>query len=442
MINENIAAIATAPGTGGVAIIRISGESPLKIAEKMFVPSGKRAVAELPPNLMVPGKIAGEGFEDYGLCVYFRGPKSFTGEDVVEFHCHGGVQIARGILKKAFSLGARSAERGEFTKRAFLNGKLSLSSAEGMIDMINAESLAEVRAGSQLYQERLTQRVRDIQSRLTDILAGIAADIDYPEEDIEGTELYDTVDKISALRNEIISLMRAYSGGKVIKQGVSVAICGKPNTGKSSLLNALLGYEKAIVSSVAGTTRDVVEGSLEIGGVKFHFSDTAGIREQAGEIESIGIGMAKKALDAADLVIFVTEGAPDDEERAIETYIAGKNAIKVFNKCDDREPHGGYDIAVSAKTGENIAQLKNLIAGKTIAGLSLDKAFIIEERHYAALCRASESLNAAIGGAGLFPLDILSVDIKNAWDILGEITGETATEEIINAVFAKFCVGK
>lgn len=200
MENENIAAIATAPGIGGVAVIRISGADPLSVAEKMFRPSGKTAVADFAPNVMYAGAIAGEGFEDYGLCVFFRAPKSFTGENVVEFHCHGGVQIARGILKKIFSLGARSAERGEFTKRAFLNGKLSLSSAEGMIDMINAESLAEVRAGSALYQERLTKKVKELQSRLTDILAGIAADIDYPEENIERDELFDTADKLTRIK--------------------------------------------------------------------------------------------------------------------------------------------------------------------------------------------------------------------------------------------------
>ncbi|MBO5328179.1 MAG: tRNA uridine-5-carboxymethylaminomethyl(34) synthesis GTPase MnmE [Clostridia bacterium] len=442
MVNENISAISTAPGIGGVAIIRISGESPLKIAEKMFVPVKKISVKNFTPYMMYAGKIICNGFEDFGMCVYFKGPQSFTGEDVVEFHCHGGVQIARGVLKKTYELGARPADRGEFTKRAFLNGKLSLSSAEGMIDMINAESMAEVRAGSQLYQEKLTNAVKSVQNNLTDILAGIAADIDYPEEGIEETELFDTKQKLQDVLFELDALIKAYSGGKVIKQGVLVAICGKPNTGKSSLLNALLGYDKAIVSSVAGTTRDAVEGVLEIDGVKFNLSDTAGIRERAGEIESVGIEKAKKILNSADVVIHVYETENDSFDEEITSSLKDKSVIKVFNKCDKRTPSGDYDIAISAKTGEGIVKLKQLLAQKSLGGLSLDKAFIIEERHHLALCKAAESLAQAIGGVGVFPLDLISLDIKNCWDVLGEITGETANEEIISTVFAKFCVGK
>ncbi|MBE7089012.1 MAG: tRNA uridine-5-carboxymethylaminomethyl(34) synthesis GTPase MnmE [Clostridiales bacterium] len=442
MINDNISAIATAPGTGGVAIIRISGSSPLTVLEKMFIPVGKTPVKSFAPNYMYPGKIVAEGFEDFGMCVYFKAPKSFTGEDVVEIHCHGGVQIARGILKKTFALGARSAERGEFTKRAFLNGKLSLSSAEGMIDMINAESLAEIRAGSQLYQEKLTNSVKEIQSELTDILAGIAADIDYPEEGIEETELFDTKQKLQNIFASLSALKNAYSCGKKIKQGVLVAICGKPNTGKSSLLNALLGYDKAIVSSVAGTTRDAVEGVIEIDGVKFNLSDTAGIREKAGEIESVGIEIAKKILYSADLVLFVTEGENGKEEQEILSSIQDRPLIKVFNKSDKLKPHGEYDIAISAKTGEGVQELKKLLAQKSLGQLSLDKAFVIEERHYFALCRATQSIQNAINGVGIYPLDLVSLDIKNSWEALGEITGETANEEIISTVFAKFCVGK
>lgn len=442
MINENISAIATAPSVGGVAIVRISGDSPINVAKNMFVPAKRIKVEDFTPNVMYTGKILCDGFEDFGLCVYFKAPHSFTGEDVVELHCHGGVQIARGVLKKTFNLGARPAERGEFTKRAFLNGKLSLASAEGMVDMINAESMAEVRAGSQLYQEKLTLAVKAIQNGLTDILAGIAADVDYPEEGIEETELYDITNVLKESQSKIKELIAAYSGGKVIKQGVSVAICGKPNSGKSSLLNALLGYDKAIVSAIAGTTRDAVEGSLEIEGVKFNFFDTAGIRERAEEIESVGIEKAKQILNAADIALHVYESAADCNDSEINASLKDKTVIKVFNKCDIVEPCGEYDIAISAKTGGGIARLKSILAEKSLGGLSLDKAFVIEERHHLALCRAEECIAQAINGVGIFPLDLIALDIKNCWDVLGEITGETANEDIINTVFAKFCVGK
>ena len=270
MKSENIAAISTPAGRGGVAVIRISGESPLKVAEKMFFPSGKVKPEDFEPYRMYPGEIAAEHFKDFGLCVYFKAPRSFTGEDVVEFHCHGGTSIARGILSRALSLGCRSAERGEFTKRAFLNGKLSLSSAEGLIDMINGESEAEVRAGYMLYGEKLNREVDALQAGLTEILAQIDADMDFPEEDIEHTDLADVGARIGGLAERLKKMLETYRTGSKVKQGVNVVIAGRPNTGKSSLLNALLAREKAIVSSVPGTTRDAVEGTLEIEGVRFN----------------------------------------------------------------------------------------------------------------------------------------------------------------------------
>lgn len=432
-----ICAISTAAGVGGIAVIRLSGEGSLEIAEKMFSPSGKISVRAFVPNVMYAGFIDGNGFNDYGFCVYFKQPKSFTGEEVIEFHCHGGVQISRGILSRCVSLGARAAEKGEFTKRAFINGKLSLSSAEGMIDMINAESLASLRAGSMLYSEKLTTEIKALQGELTDILAGIAADIDYPEEDIEGFNAIKICGEIAALENKLGKLASSYSSGKRIKDGVTVAVCGKPNTGKSSLLNALLGYDKAIVSSEAGTTRDAVEGAIEIDGVKFNLTDTAGIRSRAGEVESIGIERAKKIVACADVVLSVY-----DSGGAAELPETSGKVIKVFNKCDIQKPCGEYDVCISAKTGEGLDKLKRLISQNGVGELSLDKAYIIEERHYSALLRAANALRSAKDNADRYTPDILSIDLKEAWDALGEITGETANEQIISTVFEKFCVGK
>ncbi len=446
MMEENIAAIATAAGKGGVAIIRISGKSPLSIAEKMFKPVGKRKVADFEPYRMYPGEIDGGNFSDYGLCVYFKAPASYTGEDIIEFHCHGGESVARGILKQTFRLGAKPATRGEFTKRAFLNGKLSLASAEGVADMINGESEAEVKAGFLLYSEKLTEKVRDLQGELKTLLAGIDVSVDYPEEDIEEQHIQEIEGEMRSILEKLTSLKEGYAVGKKIKSGVTVAICGKPNTGKSSLLNRLLGYDKAIVSGVAGTTRDAVEGVLEIEGRKFNLYDTAGVRESADAIENIGIERAESIIRSADVAIFVVDfglGVSEEDGRVLE-MLKGKPLIKVVNKVDvlKDETDSDADVYTSAVTGEGIEKLKVLLLEKGFGARSEDSAFLIEERHFGALCRAEESLKRAIFACESQPLDLIGIDVKEAWDALGEITGETATEAIIEEIFSKFCVGK
>ncbi len=438
MNNDTIAAIATPAGTGGVAIIRVSGPSAISIAQKVFSPCGKTAVQNFKPAVMYTGKIMCEGFSDFGMCVYFRAPKSFTGEDVVELHCHGGNQIARGVLGAVLNAGAVLAGRGEFTKRAFVNGKLSLSSAEGMIDMINAESLAEIRAGSMMYAEKLTGSIKEIQSHLTEILAQIAADTDYPEEGIEETELGTLAQDLTEILNKLNALSATYSVGKFIKDGVLVTICGSPNVGKSSLLNVLLGYDKAIVSSIPGTTRDVVEGTVIIDGVKYNFTDTAGIRQGADELEDMGIDRAKRSLKSADLVICVSESGDFSAAEGVEE----SRLLKVFSKTDLCKPFGEYDVAISSATGEGLQALKREIAQKACGSQTLEGAYLIEERHYNAIGRACERLSNAIAAIDVFPLDLISMDIREVWQILGEITGETADEEVIDTVFAKFCVGK
>lgn len=440
MSSSTIAAISTAPATGGVAIIRISGQKALAIASAMFVPSGRTKVEDFVPNHMYPGTISGDGFSDYGMCVYFRAPHSFTGEDVVELHCHGGIYISRGVLKATLKNGACMAANGEFTKRAFLNGKLSLASAEGMIDMINATSLAEVRAGFGLYNEKLTNIVRDLQASLKDILASIAADVDYPEEDVAATDLNDLGIRLAHINDGVRSLADNYDTGRKIKSGITCALCGAPNVGKSSLLNALLGYDKAIVSPLAGTTRDAVEGTIEIDGLAYNLVDTAGLREQADEIESIGISIAKKAVRSADLILYVCEGEYSPLDGVEED---DPRLIKIYNKCDisPAQPDN-FDISISAKTGENLDKLRALMSLKAVGESGADTNFVVERRHYDALCRADQSLVNAVSAIGKFPLDIISLDITDAWSALGEITGETANEEIIDEVFAKFCVGK
>lgn len=445
MSEENISAIATPPGKGGVAIIRLSGGSPLSVAEKMFVPAGTVAVKDFEPYRLYPGRIDGGTFTDYGLCVYFKAPASYTGEDVVEFQCHGGESVARGILRQTFRLGARSAGRGEFTKRAFLNGKLSLASAEGIADMINGESEAEVKAGYLLYSEKLTEKVRLLQARLKEVLAGIDASIDYPEEDLEESETDEIRTALERVLGEVTVLLAGYAKGKKIKSGVTVALCGKPNTGKSSLLNRLLGYEKAIVSDVAGTTRDAVEGILEIEGTKFNLYDTAGVRESGDRIESIGIEKAENIVRAADVVVFVADSAAgtDAEDARVLELARDKPLVKVVNKIDltDDETPTDADVLTSAVTGEGIERLKALLYEKSFGDRGEDAAFLIEERHYAALEKAKEYLKKAVAACG-GPLELVGIDVTEAWERLGEITGETASEAIIEEIFSKFCVGK
>ena len=445
MKNDNIAAISTALGAAGVAVIRISGDSPLKVAEKIFFPLEKTEVSRFIPNKMYVGEIKTEKFSDFGMCVYFKAPKSFTGEDTVEIHSHGGVAIVKGILREILNNGARLADNGEFTRRAFVNGKLSLSSCEGLIDMINAESLSGVKAGYSLYREKLNAKICSLQDKVTEVLSGIDVDMDYPEENLDKLSEDVLIKNLSDVNYEIEKLLSTFSTGRVLKNGVSVAICGKPNTGKSSILNALLNTDKAIVSDVAGTTRDVVEGSIDINGVRFNFFDTAGIRESGDKIEELGVIRSKKLLESADLILFVMDcGEINQDDEEIYHIVKDKNVVTVLNKTDKSDKKDSRaDIYVSALKKENLDKLKQLIYEKTVGnGVDYNGDFLSEERHYEALKRAKEKFEFALSMVKNAPLDIVAIDIKEGWDALGEISGKTATEEIINDIFSRFCVGK
>lgn len=446
-MEEIISAISTASGVGGVAIIRLSGEGVLDLTKKMFKPLSKGIkVEDFEPYKMYVGEIDGGTFTDFGMAVYFKGPKSYTGEDMVEFHCHGGIAITKGILKRTFELGATPATRGEFTKRAFVNGKLSLSSAEGLIGMINGESVASVKVEYQLYREKLYQKIIKLQDDLTYSLAQINADIDYPEEDLEEETSIEVKSVLQNTLKSVKELSSKYFDGKKIKNGVKVAIVGKPNTGKSSLLNALLNYEKAIVSSIAGTTRDVVEGSLDINGVNFDFYDTAGIRETENDVEKLGIERSQKILKSCDIVLLVLDGSKPitKEDEEIINSIKNKETIIVYNKADIFE--GVKDInelVISAKTGKGVEKLKEELYKKAFSnGIDKNAEYITEERHFNALIKAEKHLTEALKNATNVPLDLIAEDIKNVWLSLGEITGKTASEEIIDEIFSKFCVGK
>ena len=428
-MKDTISAIATAQGKGGVAIVRVSGEGALSVARGMFSRKG-----EYSPNTFYVGTIDCGEFSDLGCCVYFRAPHSFTGEDVVEFHCHGGTEIARGVLARTFSLGARLAEAGEFTRRAFLNGKLSLSAAEGMGEMIGAQSKAQVRAGFGLYTEKLTAEGKRLQTILKNCLARVDADVDYPEEDPSADVRGEVLKALPPLISDLERLKSRYRTGKKIKAGVNVALCGAPNAGKSSLLNALLGYDRAIVSPLPGTTRDGVEGTLEIGGVLFRLTDTAGIRESEDEIEREGIRRAENAIRAADVIVYLGErgGMPLPE---------GVPVITVGAKCDLARREN-CDLNVSSVTGEGVEELKEMLYRRGF-GEEHDGEFLLEERHFHAISEALESAKRACEGAeaGL-PSELYAEDLKAAYTSLGTISGETASEDVIEEIFSKFCVGK
>ena len=444
-MNDCISAVATAPGTGGVAIIRLSGEDSLKIAEKMFKPFSGVSVRDFEPYRMYFGDILGDGFTDNGMCVYFKAPKSFTGEDVIEFHCHGGVAITRGILDKTFELGARLATNGEFTKRAFLNGKLSLSSCEGLIDMINSESVTQINSAYYLFKEKLKNKISLIQENLTSILAQIDANIDYPEEGLIDDSGEEIKQKLLEILPDLQQMVDSYSVGKVVLDGVKVALVGKTNTGKSSLLNLLSGEDKAIVTDVAGTTRDVVEAKIFINGIKFNLYDTAGIRETNDLVEKIGIERSNLLIDKADFILFVTQSLEfDEEEKELFNKIQNKPVIRIINKNDLNNLQIVEDavISISCKTGSNLDVLRNRLFEIGAKNFSSDGEFITQKRHYFALKEALNSLKTAINAIDCVPLDLVCADIKECWDKLGEITGTTASEDIVNEIFARFCVGK
>lgn len=445
MKSENIVAISTSMGAAGVAVIRISGDTAKSVAEKMFKPKGKTQVKDFVPNTFYVGEIICDNFSDFGMCVYFKSPKSFTGEDTIEFHCHGGVAITQGVLKKAISSGARLAKNGEFTQRAFLNGKLSLASAEGLIDMINSQTVSGVKAGYYLYREKLTAEIKNMQDELTDVLSGIDVDMDFPEEDLTVASYESTKNSLNEIITKIQKLLDTFSVGRTLKNGVKVGIVGKPNTGKSSLLNALLKYEKAIVSDTPGTTRDIVEGAVDINGVRFNFCDTAGIRESGDKIEEIGVNLSKRTVKESDIILFVQDGTNvTEEDEKIYELIKNEKHISIINKADKKiNPEVKGDIEISALTGYNMPKLCEKLYEKVLyEGIDINGDFLCEQRHYDALLKAKEKLLSAINNIDNVSLDLIAIDIKDGWDSLGEITGQTATEEIINNIFSKFCVGK
>ena len=430
---KTIVALATPAGNSGVAVIRISGENSKSILQKLT-----KQDMEFEPRKMYLKNVYFGDLIDICLVVFFANPFSFTGEDVAEIHSHGGYYVAQQIINECIELGCSSAEAGEFSKRAFINGKMSIDQAEGIMDLINAESEMQAKAGSSLMQGKLKQKIEEYQNLLTEILADIEAKLDYPEYDYTEDETTNIKSKIDCLIDDFSSLINESKNGLMIKNGIKIAIVGAPNVGKSSLLNALTKSDKAIVTNIAGTTRDVVEAEYEFNGIMFRLFDTAGIHESDDIVEQIGINKALKTLEDADLVLKIS--SPDDICE-IET---SKPYINVFNKTDilKGKKSDNY-FYVSAVNNENIDNLKQEIFNKTISGnINSDKLYLTNTRHIEAIKQARSTLENVIEIFDFSTMDIISSEIKRAWASLGEISGVTSDEAIIDKIFSKFCLGK
>lgn len=436
MIEETIVALATPPGKSGVAIVRISGELSYEILQKITQYSG-----EFLPRKMYLKDIFLDGYKDNALVVYFKAPFSFTGEDVAEIQCHGGYYLAMDVIKIVTKFGARMALPGEFSKRAFLNGKMSIDQAEGIMDIINAETSEQAKAGSALIRGELFNKIDDLQSKITDCLASIEAKLDYPEYDFDETEMKDIKYNLNCVKTDLVNLLDTRFKGSLIKNGVKVAIVGKPNVGKSSLLNALTHSNKAIVTSVAGTTRDIIEAEYVYNGVLFRLFDTAGLHESDDLVEKIGIERAKSTILDADIVLKLQEVG-----QIFDIDTENKLVLNVFTKAD---LHNNIDetdekcIYISSNNNMNIDKLKERIFDLTIKGLNdKNELSLTNARHIECVEQAVELISSAIDGLDYKTLDFVVADINLAWQKLGEVTGKTSNEEIIDRVFEKFCLGK
>lgn len=438
---DTIAALATPPGQGGIAIVRVSGGAARTCFDTLFRPAGAQKAES--HRLLYGHVFDVEGHMiDECMGVLMLAPRSYTREDVAEFQVHGGDQVARQILAALYSLGVRPAEPGEFTRRAFLNGRVDLSRAEAVMRLIEAQGEAASRAALRQLNGGVSAFVHAIQDQVTALAAGVAAALDYPEEIDETEAAGDTAAKARALADQLLSACDERAA-RLLDTGFEAALCGRPNVGKSSLLNALLCEERAIVTAIPGTTRDVVRGSVTLGGVRVNLSDTAGIRAQADTVESIGIDRARRAMQSADLTLLVLDGSAPltDEDRQLLDETALLPRAVLLNKADQGS---AFDLPgalrVSARTGEGIDALRALIAQRAqVRGdLPLTSARHMQLARQAAqqLLSAAEALD---GGA---PLDLAAIDLHAALDTLGGITGERVDEKLLDSVFSQFCVGK
>jgi tRNA modification GTPase len=457
-MEDTIAAISTPPGTGGIGIIRISGENSFSIASRIF--KGAVEFENIKTHTIKYGKIVDPTSNetlDEVLVSKMNKPASFTKEDVVEINCHGGIVVLRKILSLIVKEGARIAEPGEFTKRAFLNGRIDLSQAEAVIDLINSKTEAGSKAALDQLEGKISKKLKELRGKLIELIAHIEVTVDYPEHDIEeitGDMVYES---LKPIRNMIYNISKTFENGRMIREGLNVVIVGRPNVGKSSLLNELSGKSKAIVTDIPGTTRDIIEEYININGIPVKLIDTAGIRETEDVVERIGVERAKKAVDEADLTIMMIDGEAGINSKDIEIFgeVRDKRNIVVLNKIDVASIDNIKEI-------EDYFKDFNLIKISIIKDIGTDK---IEEeiidlfnkgslrlndeilltniRHKNMIDSCMVSIDNAISAYdGGMPLDMITIDIKDAAYYLGQITGESVNEQVLNEIFKRFCIGK
>ena len=449
-----IAAVSTGNQISAIGIIRLSGEGCIAVAEKVFSRLGGNVLSDAPDRKLVLGELHDKSGRviDQCMAVCSRAPHSYTGEDTVEFHCHGSPAVLAAGLEALYLAGAKPAQRGEFTKRAFLNGHLDLTSAEAVIDLIEADTADAAANAAGQVSGKLQKKFDPIYRDLTDLCSHFHAVLDYPDEDIEdfGLKSYEQLLRKNA--KELYALLNTYGQGRIMKHGVAAAIVGKPNVGKSSLLNALAGFERVIVTEVAGTTRDTVEETVMLGQTRLRLIDTAGIRTTDDRIEAMGVERSRQAAEDADLVIFMCDGSQpltDEDRVVIEAYCEKENAIALINKSDKgcvvspSELPFMYVIHVCAKTGEGLDQLADAVDTMFANELPCDGSILTNPRQFDAIRRAYEAMLRAMQGMllGLTP-DAALTDVEEAMEAMGEVTGATIREDITARIFERFCVGK
>lgn len=457
-MEDTIAAVATAYGEGGIGIIRISGEEALPILQEIFEFHGDTDT--FTSRRMTYGKIIDKEKNqiiDEVLAVYMKGPKTYTAEDVVEINCHGSMVSLRKTLALVLRKGARLAEPGEFTKRAFLNGRLDLSQAEAVIDMIRAKTDKSFDVAVSQLEGRLSLKVEEIRQKLLDLLVDITVNIDYPDEDIEEMTYEKLEESIVETQDMIEKLLETSSTGKMIREGIKIAIVGKPNVGKSSLMNGLLKETRAIVTDIPGTTRDTIEEVLSIRNIPVYLVDTAGIRETSDKVEKMGIEKSKEAFNQADFILFLLDGSRplEEEDLQIMEFLKERKSLVLINKRDLGEAISIEEISAklpasqvietSLLKGQGITEIEDAVEDLVYGGEIVQKESMMVNnvRHIELLQQAVKSLTDALHmSERREALDFIEVDVKNAYERLGEIIGETVSDDIINEVFARFCLGK
>lgn len=457
---STIVAISTAPAIGGIGIIRLSGKKCFEVLDKIFIPKKHEKIEDIKGYQIKYGKIVepntGKTIDEV-LVSYFKAPKSYTAENMCEINSHGNMIILKKILNLCLENGAVLAEAGEFTKRAFLNGRIDLTQAEAIIDIINAGSAREAQESANQLEGFLSKKINNIKAKIMELMVDIEANIDYPEYDLEEVSYKKAIESLENAEKELLELEKTFENGKIIKEGIKIAIIGSPNAGKSSLLNAILREERAIVTDIAGTTRDTIEESAIIEGIPFRIVDTAGIRETENKVEQIGIEKSKKAAEKSDVIVAVFDNNKelDEEDKEILKIINDKKAIIILNKTDLKDSNlekkdeilncNKKILKMSMKTENGLKSLfDELIKMFELNQINTSNELIITNvRHKNLISNAAQSTRKAINDLKmLMPIDIVSINIKQILEDFGEIVGDNVSEDIINSIFSKFCLGK